>query len=168
MTNQVFRRLNTTPQMMSVLGDTELLQAMLDFEGGLAHAGSRCDLFEPSVADTIKRFCQISEFSITELSEMASQHGTVVVPLVNQLTKLVSAFDKPASSWVHFGATSQDVIDTAMVLQLKKAIDILEVDVERLVFALGALIDKFGNQIMIGRTLQQPSVPITFGQKVSG
>ena len=62
MTNQVFRRLNTTPQMMSVLGDTELLQAMLDFEGGLAHAGSRCDLFEPSVADTIKRFCQISHY----------------------------------------------------------------------------------------------------------
>jgi 3-carboxy-cis,cis-muconate cycloisomerase len=168
MTNQVFRRLTTTPQMMSVLGDVEILQAMLDFEGGLAQAGSRCDLFEPSVADTITRFCDISEFSIIELSEMASQHGTVVVPLVNQLTKLVSAFDKPASSWVHFGATSQDVIDTAMVLQLRKAVYLLEVDVQRLVFALGALIDKFGNQIMIGRTLQQPSVPITFGQKVFG
>ena len=64
MTNQVFRRLTTTPQMMSVLGDVEILQAMLDFEGGLAQAGSRCDLFEPSVADTITRFCDISEFSI--------------------------------------------------------------------------------------------------------
>ncbi len=168
MTNQVFRRLTTTPQMMSVFDDAEILQAMLDFEGALAAAGSRCNLFEPSVARSISRCCRISKFSISELSETACQHGTVVVPLVHHLTKLVSAFDERASNWVHFGATSQDVIDTAMVVQLRKALVILEVDVQRLVLALETLVDRFGNQIMIGRTLQQPSVPITFGQKVSG
>jgi 3-carboxy-cis,cis-muconate cycloisomerase len=168
MTNQVFRRLNTTPQMMSVFDDAEMLQSMLNFEGALAEAGSQCNLFESSVARSISRCCQISEFSITELSELACQHGTVVVPLVQHLTNLVSAFDKPASNWVHFGATSQDVIDTAMVIQLRKAVALLDVDVQRLALALGTLVDRFGNEIMIGRTLQQPSVPITFGQKVLG
>jgi 3-carboxy-cis,cis-muconate cycloisomerase len=168
MTNQVFRRLTTTPQMMSVFGDTEILQAMLNFEGALAKAGSKCNLFSPSIARSISRWCQISEFSISELSEAGSQHGTVVVPLVHHLTKLVASSDELAANWVHFGATSQDVIDTAMVIQMRKAMVILEVDVQRLILALEILVNKFGNQIMIGRTLQQPSVPITFGQKVAG
>ena len=168
MTNQIFRRMTTTPQMMSIFDDIGMLQAMLDFEKALAAAGSKCNIFEPAIADAIAKYCQVSKFSIPDLSELASQHGTIVVPLVQHLTNLVAVKDKPASGWVHYGATSQDVIDTAIIIQLKKALVILERDVQRLVSALENLINKYGNQIMIGRTLLQPSVPITFGQKVLG
>ncbi len=168
MTNQIFGRLTTTPQMMSLFGDEAMLQTMLDFERALAEAEARCGVFSTSVADSIQKCCQISQFSVVDLSELAIQHGTIVVPLVQQLTKLVSVNDKQASGWVHFGATSQDVIDTAMVIQLKRAHEILKKDVERLIAILERLESKHGNQIMLGRTLLQPSVPITFGQKLSG
>ena len=168
MTNQIFRRLASTSQMMSIFDDEAVLQAMLDFERALAVSEAQCGLFESSVADSIGECCKVSRFSIPDLSEAATQHGTIVVPLVEQLTKLVSTHDNQASGWVHFGATSQDVIDTAMVIQLKKAIRILSGDFRRLVLSLDNLFDNYCNQIMIGRTLLQPSVPITFGQKVFG
>jgi len=154
--------------MMSVFDDEAMVQAMLDFERALATAEAKCDIFSPSVADAIGQCCQVSNFSIIDLSESAARHGTIVVPLVQHLTKLVSAKDELASGWVHFGATSQDVIDTAMVTQMKTACTIIENDINRLLSALEELENKFGCQIMIGRTLLQPSVPITFGQKISG
>ena len=120
MTNQIFRRLTTTPQMMSVFDDVGILQAMLSFEKALAKAESKCNIFEPSIANTIAECCQISEFSISDLSDSASRHGTIVVPLVQKLTELVAFKDQAASNWVHHGATSQDVIDTAMIIQIKK------------------------------------------------
>lgn len=168
MNSQIFKRLTTTSQMMSIFGDESMLIAMLEFESALATAESRCEVFDPRIAETISDCCQISEFSIPDLSELAVQHGTVVVPLVKQLTKLVSVKDETASGWVHFGATSQDVIDTAMIIQIKKACALLENDINRLVSALESLGSRFGSQVMIGRTLLQPSVPITFGQKISG
>jgi 3-carboxy-cis,cis-muconate cycloisomerase len=168
MTNQIFRRLTSTPQMMAVFNDEAMLQAMLDFEKSLAVAGSRCNMFTSTAADTISKCCQISKFNISDMSELATQHGTIVVPLVQHLTKLVFVLDNAASGWVHFGATSQDVIDTAMITQLRKALLILDVDTQRLVSALEKLEDQYGEHIMIGRTLLQPSVPITFGQKILG
>ena len=168
MNSQIFKRLTTTSQMMSIFGDESMLIAMLEFESALATAESRCEVFDPRIAETISDCCQISEFSISDLSELAVQHGTVVVPLVKQLTKLVSVKDQAASGWVHFGATSQDVIDTAMIIQIKKACALLENDINRLVSALESLGRRFGSQVMIGRTLLQPSVPITFGQKIFG
>ena len=168
MTNQIFRRLTTTPQMMSVFDDAGILQAMLDFEKALAAAESKCNIFEPSIANTIAECCQISEFSISDLSESASRHGTIVVPLVQRLTELVAFKDQAASDWVHHGATSQDVIDTAMIIQIKKGLTVIEGDIGRLTSGLESLIIKYSNQIMIGRTLLQPSVPITFSEKVRG
>ena len=126
MTNQIFRRLNSTSQMMIIFDDESILEAMLDFEKALALAQVRSDMFEPSVADSIAKCCLINNFSTSELSESAKVHGTIVVPLIKHLTKLVMELDVSASNWVHFGATSQDVIDTAMVIQLRKALKIMD------------------------------------------
>ena len=168
MTNQIFRRLNSTSQMMIIFDDESILKAMLDFEKALALAQVRSDMFEPSVADSIAKCCLINNFSTSELSESAKVHGTIVVPLIKHLTKLVMELDVSASNWVHFGATSQDVIDTAMVIQLRKALKIMERDVKRLTEAMDRLANDHGEHVMIGRTLLQPSVPITFAQKVLG
>ena len=168
MVNQIYRRLTATPEMLKLFDDEAMIQAMLDFERGVAEAEAKCDIFNLSVASTISDVCEVSNFSIPDLSERSVQHGTIVVPLVQELSKLVSIENEAASSWVHFGATSQDVIDTAMVMQLKKACVIMEKDVKRIISGLEELEKKYGNQIMIARTLMQPSVPIKFGQKISG
>ena len=168
MANNIFRRLTSTPTMMAVFDDVALVQAMLDFERALATAEAENGVIETAAAGFIGSCCDASFFDLDDLSEQSVPNGTVVVPLVRQLTKLVADKDKAASGWVHYGATSQDVIDTAMVLQLKKALSSLEADIRRLASALNSLADRNENTVMIGRTLLQPAVPITFGQKVLG
>ena len=168
MTNQIYRRLNSTPQMMSVFDDVCLVQMMLDFESALARALSRSGLFEKGVADLIASCCDVAKFDIPELSEKSVRSGTIVVPLVQQLSRLVEKVDPAASAWVHYGTTSQDVIDTALILQLKKALGLLETDAHRLLDSLEDLAKENKSTTMIGRTLMQPSVPITFGKKILG
>ena len=168
MANNIFRRLTSTPTMMAVFDDVALVQAMLDFERALATAEAENGVIETAAAGFIGSCCDASYFDLDDLSEQSVPNGTVVVPLVRQLTKLVADKDKAASDWVHYGATSQDVIDTAMVLQLKKALSSLEADIRRLASALNSLADRNEDTVMIGRTLLQPAVPITFGQKVLG
>ena len=168
MANNIFRRFASTPEMMAVFDDIFFVKAMLKFENVLAAAEAENGIFEACVAEQIGSFCEVSKFDVEGLAEQSVLNGTVVVPLVRQLRTLVAGVDKNASGWVHFGATSQDVIDTALVLQLKKALNILEVDLLRLDSALKSLAKKNQNTVMIGRTLMQPAVPITFGQKVKG
>ena len=154
--------------MITVFDDVSFVQAMLDFECALSAAEAENGVIEDDAAEIIGSCCDVLKFDLTRLSEEAVQHGTVVIPLVRQLTQLVAGKDKNASGWVHFGTTSQDVIDTAMILQLKKAFRFMETDILRLDAGLKLLAEKHEKTVMIGRTLMQPAVPITFGQKVNG
>ena len=168
MANNIFRRLNSTPNMMALFDDVSFVQSMLDFERALALAQAENGIFELYTAEIIGSCCDVLRFDLSNLVEQSAQHGTIVVPLVRQLTEIVAEKDRFASNWVHFGATSQDTIDTAMMMQLKKAVNILSLDVGRLGKALRSLADCNQGTLMIGRTLLQPAVPITFGQKVVG
>ena len=168
MANNIFRRLTSTPEMMAVFDDVSFVKAMLEFEHALAVAEAENGLFEAHIAEIIGHFCDVLNFDLEDLAQQSVRNGTVVVPLVRQLRNLVAGKDKNASGWVHFGATSQDVIDTAMVFQLKKALHFLEVDMRRLDSGLKSLAKENEKTIMLGRTLMQPAVPITFGQKVKG
>ena len=141
MVNNIFRRLNSTPNMMALFDDVSFVQGMLDFERALAFAQAENGIFEPYTAEIIGSCCDVLKFDIPNMIEQSAQHGTIVVPLVRQLTDIVAEKDKVASSWVHFGATSQDTIDTAIVMQLKKAVNFLRLDVGRLGDALGTLAD---------------------------
>ena len=168
MANNIFRRLNSTPNMMALFDDVSFVEAMLDFERALAFAQAENGIFEPYTAEIIGSCCDVLKFDIPNMIEQSAQHGTIVVPLVRQLTDIVAEKDKVASSWVHFGATSQDTIDTAIVMLLKKAVNIFRGDIGRLDKTLRSLADRNKDTLMIGRTLLQPAVPITFGQKVLG
>ena len=154
--------------MITVFDDVSFVQAMLDFERALSAAEAENGIIEDDVAEIIGSCCDVLKFDLARLSEEAVQHGTVVIPLVRQLAQLVAGKDKNVSGWVHFGTTSQDVIDTAMILQLKKAFRFMETDILRLDAGLKLLAEKHEKTVMIGRTLMQPAVPITFGQKVKG
>ena len=123
--------------MITVFDDVSFVQAMLDFECALSAAEAENGVIEDEAAEIIGSCCDVLKFDLTRLSEEAVQHGTVVIPLVRQLTQLVAGKDKNVSGWVHFGATSQDVVDTGLVLRLRDAIGIIRRRIRKFAKALG-------------------------------
>jgi len=141
---------------------------MLDFEVALACAEARVGIVPKSAADRIAAAANASEFDIDALSRGMFRAGTPGIPLVKALIEKVKARDAEAAGWVHWGATSQDVADTALVLLLKRAQTIITADLERLEKALITLSEQNKATVMLGRTLMQAAPPVTFGLKVAG
>jgi len=151
-----------------VFSDISILEAMLDFEVALARAEAGVGIVPKSAADRIRAAARASEFDIPKLSRGMFRAGTPGIPLVKALRERVRARDPKAAGWVHWGATSQDVADTALVLLLKRARPILVGDLERLEKALRALSERHQTTLMLGRTLMQAAPPVTFGLKAAG
>jgi len=145
-----------------------VLQAMLDFERALARAEAGIGILPKSAADRIAAAARASEFDIHALSRAMFRSGTPGIPLVKALTEKVRARDPDVAGWVHWGATSQDVADTALVLLLKRAHTIIAGDLERLEKALITLSRQHKATVMLGRTLMQAAPPVTFGLKAAG
>ncbi len=154
--------------MAAVFNDRARLQAMLDFEAALAHAEASVSLFPAAAAASIARACKADLLDIAALARDTAQAGNPAIPLVKQLTALVAKHDAAAARFVHWGATSQDAIDTGLVLQVRAALTRVEPDLQRLTAALAALADTHAKTVMIGRTLLQQAVPVTFGLKAAG
>jgi 3-carboxy-cis,cis-muconate cycloisomerase len=145
-----------------------MLGAMLQFEVALARAESRSGIFPSSAADAIARAAVPEAFDPAAIARAARGSGTLTIPLVKTLIERVNAIDSAAATYVHWGATSQDVTDTALVICLRRAHGIMRADHERLVAALRRLSEQFAGTPMLGRTLLQPAPPITFGLKAAG
>jgi 3-carboxy-cis,cis-muconate cycloisomerase len=160
--------LAATPAMADVFSDASILQAMLDFEAALARAEARTGVIPQSAADTITRLTQAEVFDAARLAQHSLRAGTMSIPLVKALTDRVHSADPESAKFVHWGATSQDVADTAMVLLLRRASAILAADHVRILSALRRLSDRHAATVMLGRTLLQPAPPITLGLKVAG
>ena len=160
--------LATTELLAEVFSDISVLQAMLDFETALARAEARVSILPKSAADSIAAVARANEFDIHALSRSMFRAGTPGIPVVKALTERVKARDPEAARWVHWGATSQDVADTALILLLKRAQIILAGDLEQLEKALAALSEEHRTTVMLGRTLMQAAPPVTFGLKVAG
>jgi 3-carboxy-cis,cis-muconate cycloisomerase len=148
----------------AALSDQNLLAAMARFEAGLARAGAAAGLVPMSHADAITAACGRASFDVTTIAREARNAGTITIPFVNALRKQIPS---DAARYLHFGATSQDVSDTALVLCLK-APTARTVELARdLGDALSALARRHADTAMAGRTLLQPAVPISFGWKVA-
>jgi 3-carboxy-cis,cis-muconate cycloisomerase len=160
--------LATTEPLAEVFSDISVLQAMLDFEVALARAEACVGIVPKSVVDRIAAAASAREFDIGALSRGMFRAGTPGIPVVKALTEKVRARDPGAAGWVHWGATSQDVADTALVLLLKRAQTIIASDLERLEEALVVLSEKHKDTVMLGRTLMQAGPPVTLGLKVAG
>lgn len=160
--------LATTDDLTAVFSDRAVLQAMLDFEIGLAKVQARLGVIPAAAADAIARAASPDDFDVDALATEARASATLVIPFVKALTARVRAVHGPSATCVHWGATSQDVFDTALVLCLKRARPSLQRDHGRLLRALLALSDRHADSVMLGRTLLQPAPPITFGLKVAG
>jgi 3-carboxy-cis,cis-muconate cycloisomerase len=168
MSGRLIESLATTPTLAALFSDESVLQAMLEFETALACAEARHGLIPKETADAIAAAARPDKFDISVLAEATFRAGTPTIPLVKMLTDQVQKTDAEAARFVHWGATSQDVADTAMSLLLKRAEPILIADMLRLEKALADLSERHKQSVMLGRTLLQPAPPVTFGLKTAG
>lgn len=165
---RLIESLATTEPLADVFSDISVLQAMLDFEVALARTEARLGIVPHAAADHIAAAAQAGDFKISHLVQGALRAGTASIPLVRALTEKVRKKNAKAAGYVHWGATSQDVADTALVLLLKRAQPILLDDLKRTEEALLELAKKHKETVMLGRTLLQAAPPITFGLKAAG
>jgi len=168
MSGRLIDSLATTPALAELFSDESVLRAMLDFEAALARAEARSGVIPPDAADAIAASAKPGNFDVAALADATFRAGTPAIPLVKALTEQVRKNDAEAARFVHWGATSQDIADTAMSLLLKRAEPILSGDLLRLEKALVALTERRKDSVMIGRTLLQPAPPVTFGLKAAG
>ncbi len=160
--------LATTEPLAAIFSDESVLQAMLDFEAALVRAQVRAGIVPKAAAETIRRTAKAKDFDASAITRETLRAGTPGIPIAKALTAKVRAADPKAARFVHWGATSQDAADTALILLLKKSQPILCADLARLEAALGRLSDQHKSTVMLGRTLLQAAPPITFGLKAAG
>jgi len=152
----------------TVFSDRTNIQTMLDFEGALARAEARVGVIPSTAAKAIEAKCRAELFDIGALSEATGPAGNVAFPLVKHLTALVAKKDKEAARFVHWGATSQDVIDTGRILQIRQALELILRDLDSLAEPLGEMAQKHRSTLMAGRTWMQHALPTTLGVKIAG
>ena len=154
--------------MNEVFSDAARLQRMLDFEGALARAEARCGVIPSAAAAAISSKCRANLIAVDALAAATARSLNPAIPLVNQLIALVAKDDPEAAQFVHWGATSQDANDTALVLQMREAFDLLDADLALLCRALAKIARQHRSTLIAGRTLMQQALPTTFGVKVAG
>ncbi|MDR7450802.1 MAG: 3-carboxy-cis,cis-muconate cycloisomerase [Armatimonadota bacterium] len=153
-----------TPEMAAVFSDEAFVQRLLDVEAALARAQARAGMIPPSAAEVIGRRCRADLFDLPALFREAAEAGTPVIPLVRRLTELV---DAGARGYVHWGATTQDIVDTAVMLQMREGLDLLTARLLALAAVGASLAERHRRTPMAGRTMLQHAVPITFGLKAA-
>lgn len=157
--------IGSVPEVEALFSPAARLQRMLDVEAALARAGARAGLIPEGAAEVIAEQCQVARFDVAAILREGAVAGTPVVPLVRALSELVG---DEVSDAVHLGATSQDVIDTAMVLQIRDALGWFEDQLVALGERCSWLAHEHAATVMAGRTLLQQAQPVTFGLKAAG
>ena len=158
-------RLTSTATMLAVFEPKATVQRMLDVEAALARALAKAGVIPPETVAPIVAACQADRIDAASLTEAAVRAGNLAIPLVKQLTACVGAQSAEAAKYVHWGATSQDIIDSGMVLQLRDALDLIEAGVEALCATLARQAATYRDTPMVGRTWLQQALPITLGLK---
>jgi 3-carboxy-cis,cis-muconate cycloisomerase len=157
----------SSPAMRAVCDDAAYLQRMLDFEAALARAEAATGVIPASAAGAIAKACAAEAFDLAGLAEAATRSGNLAIPMVKTLTADVAKADAEAARYVHWGATSQDVIDTATMLMLRLAVDALLGDLNRAVAGFARLARQHRNTAMVARTWLQHALPMPFGLKLA-
>ena len=154
--------------MRAILDDRARLQRMLDFEAALTRAEAAVGVVPASAVDPIAAACRVEHYDIAALGEAAAAAGNLAGPLVDALTAQVAKTDAAAASCVHWGASSQDVMDTALVLELRVGIDALIGDLGRAIEAFTTLAGRQRRTAAVARMSLRHALPMPFGLKVAG
>jgi 3-carboxy-cis,cis-muconate cycloisomerase len=161
----LFAPILTTDELLAATGDRAWLQALLDVEAALAGAEADLAIIPKDAAAAIAGCCQAERFDPDQLGRAARLGGNPVIPLVEALRAAVAVEGR---TWVHHGATSQDVLDTAAMLLTERAMVPIDRDLAGLADSLAEMADRHRETLMAGRTLLQHALPITFGLKAAG
>ncbi len=166
--NQLFDTYFTQPDMRRIFSDEGRVQGMLDFEAALARAEARVGLIPQNVVSDITQSCRAELFDFDALAIAIGNAGNSAIPLVKALGKRIAAHSPEAERYVHMGATSQDVMDSGLILQIRDAIDVLERDLGQLGDALTQQAQVHEATPLAGRTWLQQATPVTLGMKIAG
>lgn len=161
-------RLFTTDAMRALFDERARMQRMLDVEAALVAAHARVGVIPADAAAAIATCCRAELYDGDAIACAARNAGNLAIPLVAALTKKVGEASAAARGYVHWGATSQDILDTALVLQLRDALALFERDLVRLDGALAMQVDLHRVTVMPGRTWLQQGLPVTLGLKLAG
>src|SRR5580700_2508732 len=167
MPSRLQARMASSAEMLAIFEDHSLIANALAFEAALASAEAECGIIPKQAAAAIGEAVKTAAIDVDELAAQAARGGAFAIPLVKELGRLVAAVDPAAAGHVHFGATSQDVADTALVLQLRSACALLLRDLARLAAALAGSAAAHRGTLMLARTLMQPALPTTLGLKAA-
>src|SRR6266487_6436171 len=154
----------STTGMAAVFSLENHVRGMLAFEAALALAEARAGIIPQDAANTIAGSCREELFDVAALYREAEGAGTPTIPLVRMLTAQIA---DGAKKFVHWGATSQDAIDTALMLQMRDGLDLLVEGLIGMCAACATLAEQHRHTLMAGRTLLQQALPITFGLKAA-
>jgi 3-carboxy-cis,cis-muconate cycloisomerase len=166
--NQLFDSYFTQASMREVFCDAGRVQGMLDFEAALAHAEARTGLIPEALVADIAAACRAELFDFQALGVAIGSAGNSAIPLVKALGQQVAARNPQAERYVHMGATSQDVMDSGLILQLRQAIGLIEEDLEQLTKVMAAQALRYADTPLAGRTWLQQATPVTLGMKIAG
>jgi 3-carboxy-cis,cis-muconate cycloisomerase len=158
----------STPEMTETFSLIRQLRAMMQFEWALSCALEKQGIAEAGAGAILESLIDAEFVDISAVKRDAQGAGNIAIPFVQQLTTNVRRRNKPASRTIHLGATSQDVLDTALVLQIREALQFIVEAIERFDIALVKQVRAHSETLMTGRTWLQPGPPITFGLKLAG
>jgi 3-carboxy-cis,cis-muconate cycloisomerase len=159
----LFRDAFGTPKMREIFSDRMLVQRYIDAEIALAKAQARVGVIPSEAAEVIARESRIERIDFDHMRQETDIVGYPILPLVHQLVDMCG----DAGRYVHWGATTQDIMDTAVALQVRDALDIVEADIKALRGILADLALKYRDTPMAGRTHLQQALPVTFGYKAA-
>ncbi|MGH7934819.1 MAG: 3-carboxy-cis,cis-muconate cycloisomerase [Candidatus Binataceae bacterium] len=153
-----------TEAMRRVFSDQARVQRYLDIEAAIARAQARLGIIPPEAAAEITKQARVENIDFAALRERTEQIGSTVMPVVGQLAARCAG---NYGSYCHWGATTQDIVDTATVLQIRTALELIDDDLRAISEALAALARRYRDTPMAGRSKLQQAVPITFGFKAA-
>jgi len=159
-----FRDQFCTPDMRAVFDDTSRVSAWLAVEVALAQAQAGLGLIPVDAAHEIARVARVEALDMAAMKADYDVSGVAIIPLVKHLGALCS---EDTRRWLHWGATTQDILDTGFTLQIRDALALIGADLDGVIRALATLAARHRDTVMAGRSFQQHAVPITFGYKVA-
>jgi 3-carboxy-cis,cis-muconate cycloisomerase len=151
-----------TAAMRAIFSDEARLQAWIDTEIALAQAQVQLGIIPQGVDTELAKVAKLENLNVQEMKADFDRVGFPILPFVKQLNK---ACDSETARWVHYGATTQDILDTGMVLQMRNGLHLIEQELKVTIEATAQLAAKHKKTVMAGRTFQQLAAPITFGYK---
>jgi 3-carboxy-cis,cis-muconate cycloisomerase len=160
----IFRDIFGTEAMRNVFSDGSRIQFYLDIEAALARVQARLGIIPQEAAEEICRHCTVDRYDIAKLKTQTERIGYPVLPVVQQLVGLCR---DGLGEWCHWGATTQDITDTATIMQIRAALAIVEQDLDAIAATLADLARRYRDTPMAGRSNLQQAVPITFGYKMA-